>query len=87
MIKMSTIVEVFDEVGTPVEAVNPRETTVTKRQALRNALWKGKAHLLPKKCTEGFVDKAAEYVQWELPEVRKQPKHCLRMSLAYMRVL
>lgn len=48
-----------------------------KRQVLKEALQKGKGHLLPKKCTEGFIDKApdeaidkvhADFIQKELCE-------------------
>lgn len=33
---------------------------VDKRQALKDAIQKCKGHLLPRKCTEGFIDKAPD---------------------------
>lgn len=74
---MSDIAKIFDVVDTPAEALQQPEKVVDKRQALKDALRKGKGHLLPKKCTEGFVEKApddviekvySEYVQREIHE-------------------
>lgn len=53
---------IFKEVDTHLKkGLQQREKPVaSKRQALKDALVKGKKHLLPKKCTEGFVDKAPD---------------------------
>ena len=80
---VNELAEIFDVVDTPAEAFEKQEKQpVDKRQVLRDAIrQQGKAHLLPKKCTEGFVDKAPdnkieqtydEFVQRELQEKRRK---------------
>lgn len=49
----------FGVIDTPTEATTV-EKPVNKRQASKDALRKGKGHLVPKKCSVGFVDKAPD---------------------------